>query len=167
MAGRLFCFTIRPGRLSLPSVAYEFTSIPGRIQFPFYFSLVAVTRIRASVSTPPKQTGRGIHSREQTQPLHTPRSTPSCISIQDPSRRVEVLRGTHYSEYPPKRKKMCLSGSVLLSWVGRVRPEMLCLHTRLPLFPKASRGLLYDDGRPPVGGLLHKAPAEEKLYPSE
>jgi hypothetical protein len=62
---------------------------------------------------------------------------------------------------------MCLSGSVLLSWVGRVRPEMLCLHTRLPLFPKASRGLLYDDGRPPVGGLLHKAPAEEKLYPSE
>lgn len=66
-----------------------------------------------------------------------------------------------------KRKKMCLSGSVRLSWVGRVRPEMLCLHTRLPLFPKASRGLLYDDGRPPVGGLLHKAPAEEKLYPSE
>jgi len=62
---------------------------------------------------------------------------------------------------------MCLSGSVLLSWVGRVRPEMLCLHTRLPLFPKASRGLLYDGGRPPVGGLLHKAPAEEKLYPSE
>jgi len=53
-----------------------------------------------------------------------------------------------------------------------VRPEMLCLHTRLPLFPKASRGrldslLLYDDGGPPVGGLLHKAPAEEKLYPSE
>lgn len=115
----------------------------------------------------PKLTWRGIHSREQTQPLHTPRSTPSCISIQDPSRRVEVLRGTHYSEYPPKRKKMCLSGSVLLSWVGRVRPEMLCLHTRLPLFPKASRGRLYDDGRPPVGGLLHKAPAEEKLYPSE
>lgn len=167
MAGRLFSFTIRPGRLSLPSVAYEFTSIPGRVQFPFDFSLVAVTRIRASVSTPPKLTFRGIHSREQTQPLHTPRSTPSCISIQDPSRRVEVLRGTHYSTYPPKRKKMCLSGSVLLSWVGRVRPEMLCLHTRLPLFPKASRGLLYDDGRPPVGGLLHKAPAEEKLYPSE
>ncbi|GFP97148.1 protein ycf2 [Phtheirospermum japonicum] len=43
---------------------------------------------------------------------------------------------------------------------------MLCLHTRLPLFPKASRGLFYDDGRPPVGGLLHKAPAEEKLYPT-
>jgi hypothetical protein len=62
---------------------------------------------------------------------------------------------------------MCLSGSVLQRLVGRVRPEMLCLHTRLPLFPKASRGLLYDDGRPPVGGLLHKAPAEEKLYPSE
>ena len=64
---------------------------------------------------------------------------------------------------------MCLSGSVRLSWVGRVRPEMLCLRTRLPLFPKASRGplLLYDDGGPPVGGLLHKAPAEEKLYPSE
>jgi len=61
---------------------------------------------------------------------------------------------------------MCLLGSVRLSWVGRVRPEMLCLRTRLPLFPKASRGLLYD-GRPPVGGLLHKAPAEEKLYPSE
>jgi len=97
---------------------------------------------------------------------HTPRSTPSCISIQDPSRRVEVLRGTHYSEYPLKRKKMCLSGSVRLSWVGQVRPEMLCLRTRLPLFPKASRGLLYD-GRPPVGGLLHKAPAEEKLYPSK
>lgn len=53
-----------------------------------------------------------------------------------------------------------------------VRPEMLCLHTGLPLFPKASRGrlyslLLYDDGGPPVGGLLHKAPAEEKLSPSE
>ncbi len=50
-----------------------------------------------------------------------------------------------------------------------VRPEMLCLRTRLPLFPKASRGplLLYDDGGPPVGGLLHKAPAEEKLDPSE
>ncbi|CAN7073249.1 unnamed protein product [Brassica oleracea var. botrytis] len=30
VAGRLFCFTIRPGRLSLTSVAYEFTSIPGR-----------------------------------------------------------------------------------------------------------------------------------------
>ncbi|CAK7328728.1 unnamed protein product [Dovyalis caffra] len=30
VAGRLFSFTIRPGRLSLPSVAYEFTSIPGR-----------------------------------------------------------------------------------------------------------------------------------------
>ncbi|KAE8692548.1 DNA gyrase subunit B [Hibiscus syriacus] len=45
-------------------------------------------------------------------------STPSCISIQDPNRWVEVLRGTHYSEYPPKRKKMCLSGSVLLSCVG-------------------------------------------------
>lgn len=28
-------------------------------------------------------------------------------------------------------------------------------------------GLLYDDGRPPIGGLLHKAPAEEKLYPRE
>ena len=56
VAGRLFSFTIRPGRLSLPSVAYEFTSIPGRVQFPFYFSLVAVTRIRASVSTPPKLT---------------------------------------------------------------------------------------------------------------
>ena len=38
-------------------------------------------------------------------PLHTPRSTPSCISIQDPSRRVEVLRGTHYSEYPPTKKR--------------------------------------------------------------
>lgn len=50
-------------------------------------------------------TPRGIHSREQTHPLHTPRSTPSCISIQDPSRRVEVLRGTHYSEYPPKKSK--------------------------------------------------------------
>jgi hypothetical protein len=64
---------------------------------------------------------------------------------------------------------MCLSGSVLQRLVGRVRPEMLCLHTRLPLFPKASRGplLLYDDGGPPVGGLLHKAPAEEKLDPSE
>ena len=50
-----------------------------------------------------------------------------------------------------------------------VRPEMLCLRTRLPLFPKASRGplLLYDDGGPPVGGLLHKTPAEEKLDPSE
>ncbi|RDY13484.1 hypothetical protein CR513_01608, partial [Mucuna pruriens] len=55
VAGRLF-FTIRPGRLSLPSVAYEFTSIPGWVQFPFDFSLVAVTRIRASVSTPPKLT---------------------------------------------------------------------------------------------------------------
>ncbi|KAL0836331.1 hypothetical protein Bca101_088220 [Brassica carinata] len=32
VAGRLFCFTIRPGRLSLTSVAYEFTSIPGRVQ---------------------------------------------------------------------------------------------------------------------------------------
>jgi hypothetical protein len=49
-----------------------------------------------------------------------------------------------------------------------VRPEMLCLRTRLPLFPKASRVPLYDDGgRPPVGGLLHKAPAEEKLGTSE
>ncbi|KAK7298938.1 hypothetical protein VNO77_46260 [Canavalia gladiata] len=56
VAGRLFFFTIRPGRLSLPSVAYEFTSIPGWVQFPFDFSLVAVTRIRASVSTPPKLT---------------------------------------------------------------------------------------------------------------
>ena len=167
MAGRLFSFTIRPGRLSLPSVAYEFTSIPSRVQFPFDFSLVAVTQIRASVSTPPKLTWRGIHSREQTQLLHTPRSTPSCISIQDLCRRFEVLQDTHYSEYPPKRKKTYLSGSVLISWVGRVRPEMLCLHTRLPLFPKASRGLLYDDGRPPAGGLLYKAPAEEKLYPSE
>ena len=157
MARQLFCFIIRPGRLSLPSVAYEFTSILGRVQFPFDFFLVTVTRIRASVSTPPKLTWRGIHSCEQTQPLHTPRGTPSCISIQDPSRRAEVLRGTHYSEYPPKRKKMCLSGSVLLSWVGRVRLERLFLYTRLPLFPKASRRLLYDGGRPPVGGLLHKA----------
>jgi hypothetical protein len=48
-----------------------------------------------------------------------------------------------------------------------VRPEMLCLHTRLPLFPKASRVPLDDDGGPPVGGLLHKAPAEEKLGTSE
>ncbi|YP_010185099.1 hypothetical protein LI410_mgp050 (mitochondrion) [Apium graveolens] len=56
VAGRLFSFTIRPGRLSLPSAAYEFTSIPGRVQFPFDLSLVAVTRIRASVSTPPKLT---------------------------------------------------------------------------------------------------------------
>jgi len=70
-AGRLF-FTIRPGRLSLPSVAYDFTSIPGWVQFPFDLSLVAVTRIRASVSTPLKLTWRGIHYREQTQPLHTP-----------------------------------------------------------------------------------------------
>ena len=54
--GAAFFFTIRPGRLSLPSVAYEFTSIPGWVQFPFDFSLVAVTRIRASVSTPPKLT---------------------------------------------------------------------------------------------------------------
>nr|CAN71467.1 hypothetical protein VITISV_038988 [Vitis vinifera] len=52
VAGRLFCFTIRPGRLSLPSVAYEFTSIPGRVQFPFDFSLVAVTRIRARAPLP-------------------------------------------------------------------------------------------------------------------
>lgn len=43
VAGRLFCFTIRPGRLSLPSVAYEFTSIPGWVLFPFDFFLVAVT----------------------------------------------------------------------------------------------------------------------------
>ena len=86
------------------------------LEFPFDFFLVAVTRIRASVSTPSKLTWRGIHSREQTQLLHTPRSTPSCIFIQDPSRRVEVLQGTHYSEYPPQKgKKMCLSGSVLLS----------------------------------------------------
>ena len=33
VTGRLFCFTIRPRRLSRPSVAYEFTSIPGRVQF--------------------------------------------------------------------------------------------------------------------------------------
>jgi len=106
-AGRLFCFTIRPGRLSLPSVAYEFTSIPGWVLFPFDFFLVAVTWIRASVSTPSKLTWRGIHSREQTQLLHTPRSTPSCIFIQDPSRRVEVLQGTHYSEYPPQKRCVC------------------------------------------------------------
>lgn len=49
-----FFFTRRPGRLSLPSVAYEFTSIPGRVQFLFFAPhLVAFTRIRASVSTPP------------------------------------------------------------------------------------------------------------------
>lgn len=35
VAGRLFCWKIRPGRLSLPSGDYEFTSIPGRVQFPF------------------------------------------------------------------------------------------------------------------------------------
>lgn len=58
---------------------------------------------RKCVHTP--LTLRGIHSREQTHPLHTPRSTPSCISIQDSSRRVEVLRGTHYSEYPPTKKR--------------------------------------------------------------
>lgn len=116
--GAAFFFTIRPGRLSLPSVAYEFTSIPGWVQFPFDFSLVAVTRIRASVSTPPKLTWRGIHSREQTQPLHTPRSTPSCISIQDPSRRVEVLRGTHYSEYPPQKRCVCQVRFVLVGLGG-------------------------------------------------
>ncbi|KAK7375855.1 hypothetical protein VNO78_35168 [Psophocarpus tetragonolobus] len=116
--GAAFFFTIRPGRLSLPSVAYEFTSIPGWVQFPFDFSLVAVTRIRASVSTPPKLTLRGIHSREQTQPLHTPRSTPSCISIQDPSRRVEVLRGTHYSEYPPQKRCVCQVRFVLVGLGG-------------------------------------------------
>ncbi|GKC41513.1 hypothetical protein Tco_1059235 [Tanacetum coccineum] len=33
------------------------------------------------------------------------------------------------------------------------------------LFTKASWVLIYDDGRPPVGGLLHKAPAEGRLYP--
>ena len=42
-----------------------------------------------------------------------------------------------------------------------------CLHTRLPLFLKVLRGQLYNGGRPPVGGLLHKAPAEEKLYLSD
>jgi hypothetical protein len=40
-----------------------------------------------------------------------------------------------------KRKKVCLSGSVILCWVGRVRPEMLCLHTRLPLLPKTYSSL--------------------------
>lgn len=139
----------------------------GTVSFRF-FPCSRYPNSRKCVHTPQTDLTRNpFSSCEQTQPLYTPRSTPSCISIQDPSRRVEVLRGTHYSEYPPKRKKMCLSGSVLQRLVGRVRPEMLCLHTRLPLFPKASRGLLYDDGRPPVGGLLHKAPAEEKLYPSE
>lgn len=46
-------------------------------EFPFdSSSLVAVTRIRASVSTPPKLNNYRILSREQTHPLHTPRSTP-------------------------------------------------------------------------------------------
>ncbi|KAK8491886.1 hypothetical protein V6N11_014010 [Hibiscus sabdariffa] len=75
VAGRLFCFTIRPGRLSLPSVAYEFTSIPGRVQFPFDFSLVAVTRIRASSTrnamlthktTPPPESFAGTTLRRRT-----------------------------------------------------------------------------------------------------
>lgn len=43
-------------------------------------------------------------------------------------------------------------------------------HKTTPL-PESFAGtfttLLYDDGGPPTGGLLHKAPAEEKLYPSE
>ena len=104
VAGRLFCWTIRPGRLSLPSGDYEFTSIPGRVQFPFLLRPCSrYPNSRKCVHTP--LTWRGIHSREQTHPLHTPRSAPSCISIQDPSRRVEVLRGTHYSEYPPTKKR--------------------------------------------------------------
>ena len=87
--GGAACWTIRPGRLSLPSVAYEFTSIPGRVQFPFLLRPCSrYPNSRKCVHTP--LTWRGIHSREQTHPLHTPRSTPSCISIQDPSRRVEV-----------------------------------------------------------------------------
>ena len=78
------------------------------------------------------------------------------------SRSYEVP--TTRSTLPKGKRCVC---QVRFFFVGWVRPEMLCLHTRLPLFPKASRRLLYDDGRPPVGGLLHKAPAEEKLYPSE
>lgn len=104
VAGRLFCSTIRPGRLSLPSVAYEFTSIPGRVKFPFLLRPCSrYPNSRKCVHTP--LTWRGIHSREQTHLLHTPRGTPSCISIQDQSRRVEVRRGTPYSEYPPTKKR--------------------------------------------------------------
>jgi hypothetical protein len=40
---------------------------------------------------------------------------------------------------------------------------MLCLCTRLSLFPENFAGTFYDDGGPSVGGLLHKAPGEEKL----
>lgn len=90
----------RPGRLSLPSVAYEFTSIPGRVQFPFLLRPCSrYPNSRKCVHTP---LTRNPFSRTNTPP---PRSTPSCISIQDPSRRVEVLRGTHYSEYPPTKKR--------------------------------------------------------------
>jgi hypothetical protein len=52
MVGRLFCFIIRLGQLSLPLVAHEFMSIPGILDFSFDFSLVVVIQIRLSVSTP-------------------------------------------------------------------------------------------------------------------
>jgi hypothetical protein len=52
MVGRLLCFIIRFGRLSLPLVAHEFMSIPSILDFPFDFSLVVIIQIRLSVSTP-------------------------------------------------------------------------------------------------------------------
>lgn len=158
MAGRLFCFTIRPGRLSLASVAYEFTSIPGRVQFPFYFSLVAVTRIRASVSTPPEES---ILANKHTLYTHLGAPLPAYPykTRVGGSRSYEVptTRSTL-----PKTKGCVCQVRFFVSWVGRVRPEMLCLRTRLPLFPKASRGRLYDDGRPPVGGFTAQGPCRGK-----
>ena len=130
MAGRLFCFTIRPGRLSLASVAYEFTSIPGRIQFPFYFSLVAVTRIRASVSTPPEES---ILANKHTPYTHLGAPLPAYPykTRVGGSRSYEVptTRSTL-----PKNQKMCLSGSVLrqLGWAGSTRNAMLT-HKTTPL----------------------------------
>ena len=160
-----FFFTIRPGRLSLPSVAYEFTSIPGRVQFLFFAPhLVAFTRIRASVSTPPWLDEESILANKHTPYTHLGAPLPAYPykTRVGGSRSYEVP--TTRSTLPKGKRCVCQVRFVLVGLGGF---DQKC-YAYAQDYP-SSRKLRgdYFNGRPPVGGLLHKAPAEEKLYPSE
>ena len=72
-----------------------------------------------------------------------------------------------FEEIPPTwfGGKFCLqrNGKNLVSNIfGAILLQPMLTHKTTPL-PESLRGQLYNGGRPPVGGLLHKAPVEEKL----
>lgn len=88
------------------SVAYEFTSIPGRAQFPFFLFLPCShhPNSRKCVHTPPN----GLDEESILANKHTPYTHLGAPLPAYPYKtRVggsRSLRGTHYSEYPPTPK---------------------------------------------------------------